>query len=143
MCRLRSCLEKRSAAAAVEFAIIMSIVLGPLVVGMIEMGRGLTVKQVLSDAARKGCRTGILPTGNDSDITTDVNKVLDDNNITSSWATITIMVNGVIADPSTAKQGDQISVKVSVPVSRIALVTPMFLPGTDIESDTLIMMRQQ
>ena len=140
---LRARETSRTATVMVEFAIVASLVLAPLTVGMIEMARGITVKQVLSDAARKGCRTGILPTGNNSDITSDINQVLTDNQITPSWATITIMVNNVVADPSTAKAGDQISVKIAIPVSKIALITPHFLPASNIESDTLVMMRQQ
>ena len=135
--------ERRNGSVVVEFAIIVSLVLAPFTIGLIEMGRGMTVKQVLSDAARKGCRTGVLPTGNTSDITSDINQVLTDNNIQTTWVTILITVNGVQADPSTAKQGDQIAVKISIPVSKIALITPVFLPGTAIESDTLVMMRQQ
>ena len=135
--------RRREGTAVVEFAIVVAVVLAPLTVGLIELGRGLTVKQVLSAAVRKGCRTGILPTGTTSDITTDINQVLTDNHIAPSWAAIRIMVNGAVADPSTAKQGDRISVKVSVPVSKIALITPHFLPASDIESDTLVMMRQQ
>jgi Flp pilus assembly protein TadG len=133
----------RAGTAAVELAIVATLVLAPLTIGLIELARGLNVKQVLSDAARKGCRTGILPTGSTSNITSDINQVLTDNKLTPSWATITITVNGVSADPGTANAGDQISVKISIPVSKIALITPHFLPATDIESDTLVMMRQE
>jgi hypothetical protein len=114
-----------------------------LALGMIEIARGLMVKQTLSDAARRACRNAILSTGSNANITTDVNAVLTDNNITSSYATITVQVNGSTADANTAAAGDKISVKVSIPVSRIAWITPIFLPSTDIESDTMVMMRQQ
>lgn len=133
--------RKRPGVAAVELAIVVPFMVF-FAVGMIEMGRGLQVKEILSDAARKGCRTGIKPLSTNTTVTTDINNVLSDNNITSSNATITIQVNGATADVSTAKEYDKISVKVSIPVSSIAWITPLFLPGTTIESSTMVMMRQ-
>ena len=65
------------------------------------------------------------------------------NNITAGTATLKILVNGVAADVSTAKLNDKISVQVSVPVAQVAWITPMFLPGTDIESETVVMMSQK
>ncbi len=133
----------RTGTAVVEFAVVVSIILAPLAVGMMELGRGLMVKQVLSDAARKGCRTAIWSTGTTATVTADINQVLTDNKITTTDATITILVNGTAADPATSVQGDQISVQVSIPVADVAWIIPNFLPKTDIESDTLVMMRQQ
>lgn len=134
--------RRRPGVAALEFALVAPFMVF-FAVGMIEMGRGLQVKEVLSDAARKGCRTGIKPLSTNTTVTTDINNVLTDNNLTSSDATITIKVNGATADVSTAKEYDKISVKVSIPVSKIAWVTPLFLPGTTVESSTMVMMRQQ
>lgn len=132
----------RKGMAVVELAIIVPVLVF-LTLGMIEVARGLMVKETLSNAARKGCRTGILPSGTTSSITADVNQVLSDNNIKTSYATVTVMVNGQVADAGTAVQHDKISVKVSVPVSKVAWITPLFLPGSDIESDTIVMMRQR
>jgi Flp pilus assembly protein TadG len=132
----------RKGLAVVELAIIVPVLVF-LTIGMIEVARGLMVKETLSNAARKGARTGILPTGTTASITADINQVLSDNKIDTNYATVTVMVNGKVADASTAVQHDQISVKVSVPVSKVAWITPLFLPGSDIESDTLIMMRQR
>jgi Flp pilus assembly protein TadG len=131
----------RRGVAAVEFALIAPVMVF-MVVGLIEMGRGLMVKDILGDATRKGCRTGILPSGTNALIIADVNQVLTDNNLTPGNATITILVNGNAVDVSTAKAGDQIAVKVSMPVSAITLVTPLYLPNIDIVSETLYMMRQ-
>jgi Flp pilus assembly protein TadG len=128
--------------AVVELAIIVPVLVF-LTIGMIEVARGLMVKETLSNAARKGCRTGILPTGTNSAITADINQVLSDNGIDSTYATITVLVNGNAVDAGTAVQHDQISVKVAIPVSKVAWITPLFLPGSDIESDTIVMMRQR
>lgn len=139
---LRNNQQTRTGLAAAEFALVLPFIVF-LAIGMIEMGRGLQVKEILSDAARKGCRTGIKPLSSNSTVTTDINTVLTDNNLTSSDATITIQVNGATANVNTAKQNDKISVKVSIPVSKIAWITPLFLPASDIESSTMVMLRQR
>jgi Flp pilus assembly protein TadG len=133
--------QKRKGAAVVEFALAAPL-LATLVVGMFEVSRGIMVKQVLSDAARKACRTGIQPNKANTDITSEVNNILSDNNISSSGATITILVNGSAVDASTAQQNDQISVQVSIPVSKIYWAGTIFLPASAITSEAVVMMRQ-
>jgi Flp pilus assembly protein TadG len=131
----------RSAAVVVEFAVLAPILFF-LFIGMNELSRGFQVREVLSDAVRKGCRTGVQPQTRSATITSDVNNILSDNNISASSATVTILVNGNAVDASTARQGDQISVKVSVPVSQVYWAGTFFLPASDIESETIVMMRQ-
>src|SRR5947209_6924788 len=82
---------RRWAAAATEFAF-LSPLLAALIMGMAEMGRATMVKDILTDAARKGCRTGVWPTKVYTDITNDVNNILSDNSIASSKATIVVQV---------------------------------------------------
>jgi Flp pilus assembly protein TadG len=132
----------RRGAAAVEFAV-LAPVLGIIVMGMVEMSRAMTAKMILNDAARKACRTGILSTGSNSTITSEVTNILSDNNISGSSATVTVQVNGQTVDASTAKQNDKVSVKVAVPYTKFAWTTPLFLSSTTIESETVVMMRQQ
>jgi Flp pilus assembly protein TadG len=130
----------RRASAAVEFAIVAPVFVG-LILGTVECSRGLWAKEVLSDAARRACRTGCQPDASSAAITKDINDILKDNNIDYTAATITILVNDVAADASTAQQDDKISVKVSIPVSKIMIVTAIFLKSTSIESATVVMMR--
>ena len=106
------------------------------------MARGVMVRQVLTDAVLKACRNGILPAHTNSNITVDVNDVLSDNAVPTSAATITILVNGLAVDASTAQLNDKISVKVSVPFNKVAWTPLFFFTNTSVESETLIMMRQ-
>ena len=46
------------------------------------------------------------------------------------------------ADASTAVRGDQVSVKVSIPMAQVYWTPPLFLTGTTLESETLVMIRQ-
>src|SRR5438067_1592621 len=107
--------KSRLAAATVEFALIAPI-LAVLMVGSIEFARAFLVKAVLTDAARDGARVAALPCHSNvattnTQVTTDINTILNDNNIDATKATIVIKVNGVVADVSTANAGDQISVQ--------------------------------
>jgi Flp pilus assembly protein TadG len=133
---------ERRGAAIVEFAVIAPILVF-LLVGTLEISRGIMVKQVLNDAARRACRTAILPSGSNSKITSDVTSVLTDNNLTPSDATIKVQVNDATADASTAKQYDKVSVQISIPVSKTAWTTTIFLQSSMMESETVVMMRQR
>jgi Flp pilus assembly protein TadG len=137
----RAAAAGRRGAAAVEFAVLAPF-LFLLAMGALEVGRAIIVRQALTDAARKACRTGILPGKADADIAADANNILTDNNIPTSAATIVIQVNGTSVDAGAAQLGDQISVKVSVPYSKVAWTPLFFFNGASIDSETLVMMRQ-
>src|SRR5216683_1822044 len=128
---------KRSGAAIAEFAIVVPI-LAVVLLGMIELCRGCMVKVILSDAARKGCRTGIQRDKGNNDIVTDCNNIMTDNNFNSSQfnpsggvGSITITVtdpNGnVLAESLDAPSGSKVSVQVSIPVSSTTWVPNLFL----------------
>lgn len=129
----------RRAAVAVEFAFVLPFLM-ILVLGMFEIGRGIMVKEFLSDASQKGCRTGALPGKTNADITNDVADIMRDSNVTGY--TVTVLVNGVAGDVTTAQRFDQVSVKVSVPTSQVFWVSTFILTATSVESETVVMMRQ-
>jgi Flp pilus assembly protein TadG len=131
----------RRAISSVECALLFPL-LALLVIGIAEVGRAILVSQVLADAVRQGCRTGIQPSNSTADITTDVNTVLSDNNIPTASATITVLVNGQSKDASTAVRGDQISVQVSIPFSQVSWGIIHYLGGGATLSSTLVMQRQ-
>jgi Flp pilus assembly protein TadG len=134
--------RSRRGAAAVEFALVAPFFI-LLVLGMIELSRGMMVKGILSNAARKGCNTGIKPAKTDTDIKNDVNNILAENNISLNAATITILVNDKPYDPNNPPKAlDKVSVQVTVPVSAIFWGGTTILSGTVIESETILMMRQ-
>jgi Flp pilus assembly protein TadG len=133
--------KNRPGGAAVELAVLAPLI-GGLVIGMFQMSRTIMIKEVMCDAARKGCRTGIYPNRANSDITADVNNILTDNGLTSSSATITILVNGQSVDASTANQNDQISVKVAMPLTAVGWLPLFFNSGITVSSETVVLMRQ-
>jgi Flp pilus assembly protein TadG len=132
---------RRPGLAAVEFAAIVPF-LALLVIGIAEVARAIVVRQVLNDAVRKGCRTGTLPNRATADITTDVTNILSDNSISTSAATITVLVNGQNVDASTAVRGDQVSVQVSIPFSQVSWGIARYLGSSATVQSTLVMQRQ-
>jgi Flp pilus assembly protein TadG len=146
----------RRAIAATELAMLAPFV-GMLIVGMCEMGRAVMVKDILTNAARKSCRTGAMISKSYQDIQNEVSDILSSNNISASSATVTVQVatyTGTGTTPSwgaltTVTSGtfapnplDQISVKVGIPISNVLWFSPQFMSKTAIESETLIMVRQ-
>lgn len=109
----------RAASTTVEFAVLAPVFF-MTVLGMVEVGRGLMVQHLLFNAARQGCRSGILPSNGTTDVTDAVSSTLAPAGITAQ--TVSITVNGASGNPSTASSGDDITVQVQVPVSAITWV---------------------
>jgi Flp pilus assembly protein TadG len=62
----------RRASAVLETFFCVALVLLPLTFGSVEFGYFFYVKHTLQGAAREGCRAGITPTGDNTDVTTAV-----------------------------------------------------------------------
>jgi Flp pilus assembly protein TadG len=103
----------------VEFAVV-GLVFFPLVLGIIEIGRGMMIVHVLTAVAARGCRTAVLEGNGTTQVDSAVTAALANAGVTGQ--TTTIYVNNAVADPGTANAGDEITVNVSVPVSQITWV---------------------
>ena len=144
--------QRRHGAAVVEFALVVPF-LAMIALGMFELGRAMNVKTTLSDAARKGCRTGIKRDKANADIVVEVINIMQDNGFDTSrfnppaLGSIDITVtdpNGKkLADCLDAPSGSVVSVQVSIPVSSTTWVAPHYLgTGATLESETIVMMKQ-
>src|SRR5947209_5457878 len=97
----RASRAKRWGAAAVEFAIVAPILVS-LVLALIEFGRVLMVEQILTNAAREGCRTAVLEGSTTTDVNTTVSSYLAGSGISGA-------PNPTVSpDPSTAAPGASI-----------------------------------
>jgi len=94
--------RQRRGIAALELAIV-SPFFAIVMVGMFELTRVMMVKEILDDAARKGCRSGIIPghgtsyptpSSSGSGIYQDVCNILNDNGLDPTKAVLTITVAG-------------------------------------------------
>src|SRR5262249_58622876 len=101
---------------AVEFALVGAVMF-VLILGLTEIGRAIMVQHLLTNAARDGCRVGVLEGKSNSDISATVISSLSAQGIKGEG--VTVQVNDGTADASTAKAGDEVTVIVSVPVGSV------------------------
>jgi len=109
----------RRGIAAVEFALIAPFFV-TLILGTIELGRAIQVKQAVTNASREGAR--LLADRPAADATTHVLKCLAGAQIKSAQIEIT-------------KIDDHVCVTVKVPFTQVAYFPPFFYHG-DIEGDS-------
>jgi Flp pilus assembly protein TadG len=125
----------RTAAAAVEFAAV-GLVFFTLLLGLIELGRGLMSSYLLTTAARQACRVGV-PGGR---TTATINDAANDavSRAGLPAATVAVLVNGNASEAGNAQSGDQITVNVSLSASSISWMPyNRWLTGTMTGSYTL------
>jgi len=102
----------RRGVAAVEFALVAPLFF-LLIFGMIEVGRMIMAKQIMTNAARVGARAATLNGANQTDVCTAVANALTSAGVNGSTQTVS-------PDPSTASSGTPMTVTVSVPCSSIS-----------------------
>ena len=122
--------RRHTGAAAVEFAIVAPLLFLCVILPTFEFGRGLMLAESISNAARAGCRVGVLPGKSNSAVISTVNTSLGDQGITG--ATTLVTVNETSADVSAAVAGDTIKVTVNVPYNSNSWIPGRFLAGVSI-----------
>ncbi|PAY15493.1 pilus assembly protein TadE [Rhodopirellula sp. SM50] len=124
--------QTRRGAATVEFALIVPVML-TFTFGLIEMGRISMIKEAVVQASREGARVGVRPTASIEDVQTRVNEELAIMNLTSA---------NVVITPSfleEAAPGDDIKVRITIPISEISYVPGFFaFDGLDIVAETVM-----
>jgi Flp pilus assembly protein TadG len=119
---------KRLGATALEFAIVAPVFF-LFVLGIFEIGRGIMVRHLLTNAARRGCRLGIIEGTSTAQINTVTAAALASTGINGD--TVTVLVNNGSSDAANAVAGDQIAVFVSVPAQNVSWVPKLqFLSGS-------------
>jgi Flp pilus assembly protein TadG len=112
----------RRGAAVTEFAIVAPVFF-LMVIGFIEFGRALMVKQVLVNASRVGARMASTTGSTSSGVQTAVTNYTTGVAVPGVTATVT-------PDPATAAAGTTITVTASVPFSTVSwMKSPWFLSG--------------
>jgi hypothetical protein len=127
--------RKRRGAAVVEFALVLPIFF-LMVFAMIEFGRMVMVRQVLTNASREGARIGVLDGATTQEVVDTV-----ENYLTS--ALIPFTAGSIVAvspsPPSSAGYGESVSVTVTVPFDDVSwLPSPMYLGETDVVAATVM-----
>jgi Flp pilus assembly protein TadG len=128
------CRFKRQGAAAVEFALVAPIFF-LMILGMMEVGRAIMVKQIVTNAAREGARVAVIDGSTVSTTVTKVQAYLTNAGMPSVTPTVT-------PDPTTAADGDPITVTVSIPYSSVSwLPVSRYFSGSSL-SATVVMRRE-
>ena len=118
---------KRTGAAIAEFAVVAPI-LFMFVLGIIEFGRMIMVKQTMTSAAREACRVAVLPGTDTSNIIARAQASLDAAGITGY--TIQMDPN----PPSSAAEGDPVTITITVPSDDVTwLPSPIYFAGKTLE----------
>ena len=105
--------SRREGAAAVELALVLPVFL-TLLLGMLECARLGMAVQVVTAAAREGCRVAALPGNTAATAQTRVNTVLSDSGFPSANISLTP------SDPTTATGGAAITLSLSIPFSKLS-----------------------
>jgi Flp pilus assembly protein TadG len=122
--------NRRVGTAAVEFALVAPIMF-LFFLGIFELGRTFMVMELMTEAARVGCRKGIIEGTSSQQIQDAVTTFLNNSGINSQQ--VSISINDSSANTIEAKDTPaytEITVVVSVPVSKISWVpNPFFTSG--------------
>lgn len=119
--------RQRRGIAVVEFAVILPLIV-LLLLGAVEVGRGVMVAHTLQEAAQAGCRVYSVEDTTFADATAIVNQIVADAGITN---------HTIVFDPPT-KAGvnlhmEPVTVAVSVPFIDVAWLSPNFMSGATLE----------
>ena len=120
----RLCRKDRRGAAAVEFAIIAPVFF-LLILGMIEIGRGVMVQQIITNASREGARLAVLPGTTSQEVVDRIDGILTSSGINGATTQI-LGEDGNAISPQNATYGEVIKVVVTIPFSSVT-----WLPGGD------------
>lgn len=109
--------KKRRAAAAVEMAVVMPLLM-TMLLGIVEFGYAFTVRQALVTAAREGARVAVLPGSTDSEINERIGDYLTPLGLDTASIELT---RATIENPTEV-------VHVTVPYADVSLVGGYFGP---------------
>lgn len=120
--------DDRRGGAVVELAFVAPLFI-LLILGLIESARLGMVAQLLTTAAREGCRVAIIYGSTQTTVQNAVDQVLAGSGISVGT------VNPTPSNWQTISNGSAVTVSLSVPYSSVSwLPTPLFLGGTTISA---------
>lgn len=151
-------LRRRAGIATVEFAMVATF-FGIIIVGMIEVSHAIYVKEILTDASRRGANTAIKANKTYTDVSNAVDDILATDKqlpatIANGKAHLVVKVatwnatSGTYGTDTTVdsssfapNQYDKISVQVWVNASDVPLLFLQYMTGK-VEGETVVMMKQ-
>jgi Flp pilus assembly protein TadG len=123
--------QGRSAVAAVEFAVILPVIL-TLLLGIWEVGRMIEIQQILYNAAREGGRQASTGQLTDAQVQTVVIQYLQTAGLPTTHVVVTVSdLDTPANDVSAANYLDRIQITATIPIADIrwSLITMVTTPG--------------
>jgi Flp pilus assembly protein TadG len=101
--------------------------------GMVEVGRGVMVQQILTTASREGARQAVLDGATQSVVTTFITNYLTTASVSAAGTTVTYTPSL----PTAAGYSGPVTVTVSVPFNQVSWSpSPIFLKGATLTAST-------
>jgi Flp pilus assembly protein TadG len=122
----------RRGASLVEFAVVAPVFF-VIVLGLIEIGRGCMVTELLTEAARRACRQAIIEGTSASTIQNAATNYLTSVGISGESADVyvnDVLVSSTTNTVSTMPAYTEMTVVVTVPATNVAWTPVWFLTGT-------------
>lgn len=124
----------RRGASMVEFAFVAPIMF-LIIFGIIELGRVLMVVELVTEGARRGVRTAILPGKNSTDVASSANTYL--NSVGVGSGNVTVFVNNVQVGQGTdplvaATPGSDVTVRIVATASQVSWLPTRFFPTSNL-----------
>lgn len=136
-----ACRKNRQGAAAVEFAVVAPLFF-LVVLGTIEVGRVIMVKQVMTNASREGARLAVLDGSTIATVTASVTSYLTAAGISGGSISV-LNSSGNSVEPSSLSSGDPITVKVTVPFANISLLSKALIFSSSANLTASTVMRRE
>jgi Flp pilus assembly protein TadG len=117
----------------VEFAVVAPVFF-LIVLGIFEFGRALMVNELLTEAARRGCRQGVIENTSSAAIQQAATDYLTSVGISTESVGISVNDQPLnLVDAQSYPAYTEITVVVTVPASSVSWVPPWFLSGLTLQ----------
>lgn len=113
--------RRRRGVAMVEFAIAIPIFI-LLIMGLMQIARGVMVRQLMVNAAREGARKAVIPGANAANVIASIEAYLNTASIRAPNKTVKILdsAGNVVSDLNTLISKDLIELELTVPYGEVA-----------------------
>ena len=129
---------KRRGTACVEFAVVLPMLL-IFVLGILEVGRGVEVFQILNAAAREGARQASTGTMTNAQVITAVTGVVQAAGLPTNHLTVTVSdLTSPGTDVSQATILDNLQVTVTLPYSAVAWSPTSYYTNSNTQISTTV-----
>ena len=117
---------RKRGVAAVEMAVVLPVLI-LLLMGSMQLGRGVMVKHILEEVARAGCRVAVVESSTTSDVEAIVATAMKTAHLTNY--TVTVSPN----PPTEMGPFEAVTVTITIPYDQVSWVKAGFLEGRTLE----------